>query len=273
MITSERHATPGAAAVAGPTGPVTHTGRGRVTVDATGIYYRQLNEQLRRLALSGAGEIDVVNVFGQRYLATSLPGGVRLRIHGTPGNDLAAFMDGPTVEVYGNAQDGVGNTMNAGEVIVHGSAGDVAAMAMRGGRLWIRDSVGYRCAIHMKEYEDKVPELVIGGSCQDFCGEYMAGGTVILLGLTLAPGETHKAHFIGTGMHGGRIFVRGRVDPLQVGREVGLADPDPAERVQIAAAVRRYAELFGRDAKTILDAPFVKLYPRSLRPYGRLYAY
>jgi glutamate synthase domain-containing protein 3 len=75
-------------------------------------------------------------------------------------------MDGPHIVVHGNAQDGCGNTMNGGEVIVHGRAGDVTGHAMRGGRIWIRDDAGYRVAIHMKEYEDKRPIIVIGGTAQ-----------------------------------------------------------------------------------------------------------
>ena len=64
------------------------------------------------------------------------------------------FMDGPTLEVFGNAQDGVGNTMNAGTVIVHGDAGDVLGYGMRGGKVFIKGDVGYRVGIHMKAYED-----------------------------------------------------------------------------------------------------------------------
>ena len=55
------------------------------------------------------------------------------------------FMDGPTVEVFGNAQDGVGNTMNA--------AGHRArrrrrrlGYGMRGGRVFIKGDAGYRAA-------------------------------------------------------------------------------------------------------------------------------
>lgn len=258
--------------MAGPTNPV-RIENGKAIVDATGIYYRQLNEQLRQLVLKGFHDIDIINVYGQRYLGTSTPQAIRMRLHGTPGNDLGFAMDGPHIEVFGNAQDGLGNTMNEGEIIVHGHAGDALAMSMRGGRLWIRDSVGYRCGIHMKEYGDKVPVVVIGGTCQDFFGEYMSGGTVVLLGLGLEDGEKYKADFIGTGMHGGRIFIRGRVDLAQVGKEVGLAEPEPAELEQLAAEVRRYCELFGGDAEEILKRPFTKLYPKSLRPYGRLYAY
>jgi glutamate synthase domain-containing protein 3 len=259
--------------MAGPTGKITYQPDGRAVVDARGIYYRQLNEQLRQLVKTGAKEIDVINVYGQRYLGTSIPEHVKLRIYGTPGNDMAFAMHGPEIEVFGNAQDGLGNTMDEGEVIVHGSAGDVLAMSMRGGSLWVKGNVGYRCGIHMKEYGDKVPLVVIGGSCQDFFGEYMAGGSVVLLGLGLAAGETHKAAFMGTGMHAGRIFVRGTVDPGQVGKEVGLTEPDAAELEQIRAAVRRYVELFGGDEAEIMATPFVKMYPKSLRPYGRLYAY
>ncbi len=41
----------------------------------------------------------------------------------------------------------------------------------------------------------------------------------------------------------------------------------------IKELVAGYAAHFDRDAVEILDAPFAKLVPLSLRPYGRLYAY
>ena len=59
----------------------------------------------------------------------------------------------------------------------------------------------------MKEYEEKRPVLVVGGTAQDFLGEYMAGGIVILLDrLTSSIGNS-----IGTGTHGGAIYLRGTV--------------------------------------------------------------
>lgn len=246
---------------------------GVLTVSAGSTYYRELNQDLRRHVLAGVTDIEINNVFGQRYIGTNLQRPVRIKIHGTPGNDLGAFMDGPMIEVFGNAQDGTGNTMNSGEITVHGSAGDVLGMSMRGGEIFVRGNVGYRCAIHMKEYGDKKPFIVIGGISQDFFGEYMAGGTVVILGLTLKPGETHQANFVGTGMHGGRIFVRGGISTQQLGKEVGLAEPDAADREIIEYAARKYAEKFGADLREILSGQFVKLYPKSLRPYGNLYAY
>ncbi len=250
---------------------------GWVHVNAEKMYYRELNQLVRKLVAEGYRKIEINNASGQRYIGTNLHGldthDLVIRINGTPGNDLASFLNGARIEVMGNAQDGCGNTMNEGELIIHGRAGDILGHSMRGGKIFVRGSVGYRAAIHMKEYEDKKPVVVIGCTCQDFFSEYMAGGTVILLGLSLQDGERHQANLIGTGMHGGTIYVRGHIEPAQTGKEVGIVEPDEADRAVIGQYVGEFARHFGMDARQILKAPFVKLYPKSLRPYGRLYAY
>ena len=244
-----------------------------VQIDAYGDTHKQLNARLRQAVDDGAEHIELHNVFGQRYIGTDLDKPVRIDIYGVPGNDLGAFMNGPRIHVFGNAQDGCGNTMNEGEIVVHGHAGDIIGMSARGGKIYIRDGVGYRAAIHMKEYEDKKPALVIGGSAQDFFGEYMAGGIVILLGLNLREGEHHRARFIGTGMHGGVIYLRGGVEDYQLGKEVGIATLDSQDEDIIGAHVNEFCAHFGYQAESILNGEFMKLYPRYLRPYGRLYAY
>ena len=242
-------------------------------IDAKGMYYRQLNKQLRELTANGSRKIEIQNVCGQRYIGTDLEGAVEIEIFGTPGNDLGAFMDGPRITVRGNAQDGCGNTMNQGEIIVHGHAGDITSLSTRGGSVFIRDDVGYRAGIHMKGYQEKMPMLVIGGSAQDFLGEYMAGGVLVLLGLNLKEGEQHKARFIGTGMHGGIIYVRGSVEDYQLGKEVGKSEPDEEDIKLLQQLVGKYATYFGADTGEIMQREFIKLTPRYLRPYGRLYAY
>lgn len=242
-------------------------------IDAMGLHYREVNAQLRSAVADGVGLIELHNVFGQRYLGTDLHRPIEIHIHGTPGNDLASFMDGPRIVVHGNAQDGCGNTMNEGEVIIHGRAGDVTGHSMRGGKIFIRDDVGYRVGIHMKEYEDKRPSIVIGGTAQHFLGEYMAGGVLVVLGLSLHPGERHTANFIGTGMHGGVMYVRGELDGHQLGKEVGQVPLEEADHRLLADLVGQFAAHFGYDAPAILGQPFTKLIPLSLRPYGRLYAY
>jgi len=242
-------------------------------IDTRGVYYRDLNTQLRALSSNGTKRIELQNVCGQRYIGTDLDNPVEIEIFGTPGNDLGAFMNGPRIIVHGNAQDGCGNTMNEGEIIVHGHAGDIIGMSARGGKIFVKEDVGYRAAIHMKEYQDKKPALVIGGTAQDFFGEYMAGGIVILLGLTLKEGEPHRANFIGTGMHGGVIYLRGTVDESQLGKEVGIAELDENDRQLLQKLVGEFASHFGYNADKILEGRFTKLFPRYLRPYGRLYAY
>ncbi|MCX7681385.1 MAG: hypothetical protein N2508_05380 [Anaerolineae bacterium] len=237
------------------------------------MHYRELNARLRQMVQNGVQCIELYNVCGQRYIASNLGKPVEIHLYGTPGNDLAAFMDGPRIIVHGNAQDGCGNTMNSGEVVVHGRAGDVTGYAMRGGRIFIRDDVGYRVGIHMKEYQDQRPVIVIGGTAQPFLGEYMAGGVLVVLGLTLAPGARHTATYIGTGMHGGVMYLRGEVADHQLGREVARMPLDEADRALLAQLVGEYAAYFGCDAERILDQPFTKLAPLSSRPYGRLYAY
>ncbi len=246
---------------------------GVATLDATGLGYRELNARVAALAQAGAEHIRVRGVLGQRYIGTSLRGPVRITVEGVPGQDLGAFMDGPQIEVLGHAQDGCGNTMNSGSIAIHGSAGDVVGLSMRGGRILIRDNVGYRVGIHMKEYEAVRPLIIIGGTAQHFLGEYMAGGTLIVLGRQLGPADVHPSRHVGTGMHGGTIYFRGRVDPTLLGKEVGAVEMTGDDLWLVQARVREYADAFGMDAGSLLDRPFTKLVPRTKRPYGRLYTY
>ena len=247
-------------------------------IDASELKHKEVNDLLRYVALKHVKKVELQNVVGQRYIGTRLhipnpSPKLEIHVYGIPGNDLGAFLDGHRIIVHGNAQDGVGNTMDDGEIVVHGRAGDVVAMSMRGGKIFIRDNVGYRTAIHMKEYVGKVPVLVVGGTAQDFFGEYMAGGRVILLGLNLKEGERHKAHYIGTGMHGGVIYLRGRVEDYQLGKEVGRVGMEEGDWKFVEEQVERYCNYFGKDKENVLDGNFIKLVPVSRRPYGKIYAY
>lgn len=243
-------------------------------LDANGMHYRELNARLRALLAAGEREIEVDGVNGQRYVAAGFRGdGVRLTLRGVAGNDLACFMGpGVLVEVLGNAQDGVGNTMGAGKVVVRGMAGDIVGYAMRGGKIFVGGDVGYRVGIHMKAYQDQVPVIVIGGNTGSFLGEYMAGGIIIVLGLGNAGGP-QVGSFLGTGMHGGAIYVRGRVAPQCLGEGAAMVEPDEADREKLALYVGEYCADFGLDPDEVLAADFVKVVPKSHRPYGSLYAY
>lgn len=242
-------------------------------INAEGIHYRELNQILRTLDNSGTERIEIQNVYGQRYIGTDLEKNLPIDVYGTPGNDLGAFMDGPQIVVHGNAQDCSGNTMNEGQIIVHGHAGDITGYAMRGGKIFIRDDVGYRTGIHMKEFRSKKPYVVVGGTAQDFLGEYMAGGVLVVLGLTLKAGERHRARFVGTGMHGGIIYVRGGIPANHVGKEVKIMDINKSDLRLIESLVKEFCGYFNVDFDEIMRGKFSKIVPFSHRPYGRVYAY
>ena len=246
---------------------------GHVKIDARQLHYRELNNMVKSVAAEGTKEIILENIYGQRYIGSGIRRPVSITIHGVPGNDLGAFMDGPKITVDRNAQDGVGNTMNNGEIVVHGRAGDIVAMGMRGGKIFIKNSVGYRAAIHMKEYGEHKPVLVIGDDAQDFLGEYMAGGIVIVLGLGLKGRDRHKANHIGTGMHGGLIFLHGGVEDYQLGKEAKIEPAVEEDLELIRPYIEEYVDYFGGDSEDIIYSGFSKLSPKSHRPFGGLYAY
>jgi glutamate synthase domain-containing protein 3 len=239
-------------------------------IDATGMYYRDLNSILRNLDSNGIEKIEIHNVYGQRYIGTDLDNHISIDIYGTPGNDLGAFMNGTNITVHGNVQDGCGNTMDHGKIVVHGHAGDLVGHSMRGGKIFIRDDAGYRVGIHMKEYLGKRPSIVIGGTAQDFLGEYMAGGVLVVLGLNMKE-TVHNAKFVGTGMHGGTMYIRGEVKHL--GEEVGVVELNEHDHRILGSLVDEFCGYYNLDAEKILESKFNKLYPVSSRPYGNLYCY
>ncbi|OGS20041.1 MAG: hypothetical protein A2252_01990 [Elusimicrobia bacterium RIFOXYA2_FULL_39_19] len=243
-------------------------------IDAKGIHYKELNEKINEVVLSGAKDIVLDNINGQRYIGDNLSGSdVKITINGVPGNDLAAFMDGPTIVVNANAQDALCNTMNSGKVVIHGSVGDIAGYAMRGGKLFIKNNVGYRSGIHMKSYKDLFPVIIVGGTTGDFFGEYMAGGMGIVLGLNSDLKKSVVGNYIGTGMHGGVIYLRGNVEDYQLGKEIKKFDLDDNDRAALKKHLSEFAADLNLDLKDIYNDKFVKLIPYTHRPYGKLYAY
>jgi len=245
-----------------------------VTIDAQSVYYKQVNAAIRAAFADGATKVVLNNVNGQRYIGTGIKGkNLAIEVHGTPGQDMAMFMDGPAIEVFGNAQDGVGNTMNTGTVVIHGDAGDVLGYGMRGGKVLIKGDVGYRVGIHMKAYEDLRPIMVCGGKARDFFGEYMAGGLLILLGMNSRIEGPLVGGYLGTGMHGGAIYLRGEVEPWQCGKEVGVFPADEKDLADITPVLAEYCQAMGMDLAEVLSEPFTKLIPVSHRPYGKMYTY
>ena len=206
-----------------------------------------------------------MEAYAQRYLGCTLPAGKRLEIHGTPGNDLACYMDGGEVEVFGSAQDQTANTMNAGTVVVHGRVGDAAGYAMRGGELIVRDGCGWRGGINMKQYGGKCPAIVIGGDAGNFLGEYMAGGIIVLMG--------RAGDHLASGMHGGVIYLRRNNTPAVVPDGLDLRELTDEDTATLGALLARYDACFGTEPHEHASVDeFVALRPASSRPYATMYA-
>ncbi|MDD1677669.1 MAG: hypothetical protein LUO93_00610 [Methanomicrobiales archaeon] len=240
-------------------------------IDAQGVHYTALNRQIREAVAEGAEEIVLDNVLGQRFIADGLKGKVTLQIHGVPGGDLGMFMSGPTCIVYGNCEHAPGNTMDAGTIVIHGGAGDAVAHSMRGGQVFVRDSIGYRGGIHMKEYEQKRPILVVGGGARAFLGEYMAGGLIVVLGLKQEKPVEERG--IGSGIHGGEIYIRGPVDERYLGVGATIMPWGEKQKAKILPCIREFARRFDVDCVTILEDDFTCIGPSSSRPFANKYVW
>ena len=235
--------------------------------------YRELNSLIRERILDGCDEITLEHVTGQRYIGAGLEGGVRIRIQGIPGQDLGVFMGGARIEVHGNAQDGVGNTMNDGTLIIHGSVGDIPGHMMRNGRIFIRGRAGFRAGIMMKEYQTSHPVMVIGETAGDYLGEYMAGGTIVVLGMGCAPEKSPVDMHVASGIFGGTIYVRGLLEPWQLGGGALMSRATTADMERIVAHLDDFCRAFDLAKSAVLDSPFTLIRAAGERPYGKLYVH
>lgn len=234
-------------------------------IDARNTDYKALNEILR----STRDDCTVDGCLGQRFIAAGAPKR-EITINGTPGNALGAYLNGARITVNGNAQDAVGDTMNDGEIIIHGDLGDTAGYAMRGGKIYVKGNAGYRAGIHMKAYKDKLPVMVIGGRAGSFLGEYQAGGLIIVLGLH-KDGKPIVSNFPGTGMHGGKMFLRSDCRDVLFPGQVATHPASEAEKAEIKEYIIEFCALFGYDANALLSSAYTVAMPDSSNPYHRLY--
>jgi len=193
-------------------------------IDAWGMDYRTLNDKILEKALQGHRIIKVYNVYGQRYIGINIARfgitGVRLEIFGIPGNCLGNLNEDTEIIVYGSVEDDVGDTMHGGRIVVYGDARDVLGQAMQGGYIFVRGNAGTRVGILMREYMDKRPYLIVGGRVDDYLAEYMAGGVVMVLGIDALMSNASielAGRHVGTGMVGGRVYIRGKVTPHKIG--------------------------------------------------------
>jgi len=235
-------------------------------IDAQGMHFQTLNELIRAELDAGNGDITINNCEGQRYIGAGRSG-LNLTINGTPGNALGCYLLGDKIVINGNAQDATGDTMSGGTMVIYGSSGDAIGYGMRGGKMFVRDGVGYRAGIHMKQYKEMFPQIVIGAGTGNFLGEYMAGGILVVLRLN---GEK-IGRFTGTGMHGGKIFIRGTDVPPEIPAQVSVKKATAEDLKEIEPLLKEFTGYFSGDPEKLITDEYLLLTPDSNNPYHQLY--
>ena len=237
-----------------------------MNINAEDMHFQVLNDQLRA---TSDHEITIKNCMGQRYIGSGMAK-KQVVINGVPGNALGAYLDGGSITVNGNAQDATGDTMNEGEIIIHGSCGDATGYGMRGGKILIKCNAGYRAGIHMKAYQTHHPLVVIGGCAGSFLGEYQAGGTIVVLGLN-ATKKTVVGSGCGTGMHGGKMYLRCEELPTDLPVQVVAAKATAEDMNEIDGYLDDFCEHFAVSKEEVVSKQFFVLSPNTKNPYKALY--
>ena len=81
-----------------------------MNINAQNLDYYQLNQAIRQ----AEGPVVIDHCLGQRFIGTALGAGRSLTIHGVPGNAMGAYLDGGSIEVFGDVQEATGDTMHRG---------------------------------------------------------------------------------------------------------------------------------------------------------------
>lgn len=235
-----------------------------IKISALNLEFKELNEKIK----AADGDVLVSDCYGQRFIGCGLKDKT-ITIEGTPGNALGAYLDGTVIKVNGNVQDAVGDTMNEGRIIVYGDAGDALGYAMRGGVIYVRGNAGYRTGIHMKQYKDKKPVIVVGGKVGSFLGEYLAGGAIIVLGIGIE--SLPVGNFTGTGMHGGCIFIRSSKDLGYLPEQVVAKTAEKEDMEEILPYLEEFCRIFNLPFDQIAGDTFYVLRPNAKNPYKQMY--
>lgn len=234
-------------------------------IEADHLNYSELNQKIRE----SDKNCTIKGCIGQRFIAAGM-GDKDITIEGIPGNALGAYLSGANITVKGNAQDAVGDTMNNGSIVIHGNIGDAAGYAMRGGEIYIKGNAGYRAGIHMKEYKEAKPIIIIGGRSGSFLGEYQAGGLIIVLGLH-KDGKPIVSNFPCTGMHGGKMFLRGDTSAIRFPNQTTTHIAKEQDINEIKPYIEKFCKLFGYSVSTMLDEKYTVVTPDSKNPYKQMY--
>ena len=131
-----------------------------------------------------------------------------------------------------------------------------------GGKIYVKGNAGYRAGIHMKAYKEKIPVMIIGGHTGSFLGEYQAGGIIIVLGINTV-GKPIVGNFPCTGMHGGKMFLRGNCKEYLLSRTSTARYATSKDLDEIMEYLSEYCRDFTYSIDKLLSVPFTVITPDS----------
>jgi glutamate synthase domain-containing protein 3 len=130
----------------------------------------------------------------------------------------------------------------------------------------------------MKEYQDQRPIVVYGGKVKEFFGEYMAGGILVALGLKFENGKVKDVPpdevvlgSVGSGIHGGAIYVRGVIEENKLGVAANIQPFSEDDIKVLTPILEEFCGYFKIPIDRIWTREFTKIAPSSSRPYGSYY--
>jgi len=197
-----------------------------VTIDATTLTPRQINEAIRGQLDAGVKEILVRNPRAQHNLAVAVLRDAKIVFDGPVGYYCGGMSDGVTIEVRGSAGWGLAECLMSGRVVVDGSAGNAAAASIRGGTVVVRGNAAARAGIAMKG-----GLLVVGGCVGYMTGFMMQRGTIIVCGNADAA--------LADSMYEGVVYVGG--DIAELGNDAVVTDASADELRGIQEALAPFA--------------------------------
>ncbi len=233
-----------------------------------------------------------IEVFGncQDGIGNTMNSG-RIVIHGDCGDILGYSMRGGEIYVKGNVGWRSGIHMKSylekfPVIVIGGKAGDFLGEYMAGGIIIL---LGLDAK---KEKSLDKPctraEVILAtqdSANQDFTNQDSAINTQSGDGVRepyyferFYPTSDGQAagNYIGTGMHGGAIFLRGDIEDYKFGKEVSRLQLDENDKEILKTYISNYCTYFDFEKSKIMGQDlkgFIKLAPFSHRPYGKLYSY
>ena len=80
-------------------------------------------------------------------------------------------------------------------------------------------------------------------------------------------------NFCGTGMHGGKIFLRTAHLPPDLPAQVCVKQAEAGDKEIIRPLVEGYCARFGGEAEALLQSEYFLLTPNSQNPYRQMYVH